>query len=147
MSLHIKTQYRMFFIQTSTLTPSMHQELLKHGKFCIQNNQLPSNTPVELTDNSCKQTSSSIGLLISYHQLAFEQRDYRALDKFDLLYVEYNYNYKDEIEHVDLQYTHLWPVLFTSSYCISPNSTKSAVCAKCTKTGSLELEKVVEKIR
>ena len=76
MSLHIKTQYRIFFIQTSTLTPSMHQKLTKHGKFCMQNNQLPSNTPVEVTDNSNKQTSSSIDILISQYQLASEQQDY-----------------------------------------------------------------------
>jgi hypothetical protein len=47
-------RYRMFFIQTSTLPPGMHQKLTKHGRFCRQNNQLPTKTHVELKDNSIK---------------------------------------------------------------------------------------------
>ena len=43
---------RMFFVQTSTLTPGMHQKLNKHGKYCMQNNQLPTQSLVELMDNS-----------------------------------------------------------------------------------------------
>jgi hypothetical protein len=42
----------MFYVQTSTLPPRMHQKLTKHGKFCKQNNQLPTKTHVELKDNS-----------------------------------------------------------------------------------------------
>ena len=34
-----RNQYRMFFVQTSTLPPSMHQKLTKHGRSCMQNNQ------------------------------------------------------------------------------------------------------------
>jgi hypothetical protein len=45
-------QYRMFFVQTSTLPPHMHQKLTKHGKFYKQNNQLPTKSHVELKDNS-----------------------------------------------------------------------------------------------
>jgi hypothetical protein len=30
----------------------MHQKLTKHGRFCKQNNQLPTKTHVELKDNS-----------------------------------------------------------------------------------------------
>jgi hypothetical protein len=45
-------QYRKFFIQTSTPTPSMHRKHHGHGKFCIHNNQLPTRTLVELKDNS-----------------------------------------------------------------------------------------------
>jgi hypothetical protein len=30
----------------------MHHKLTKHGKFCKQNNQLPTKTHVELKDNS-----------------------------------------------------------------------------------------------
>jgi hypothetical protein len=41
----------MFFVQTSTLPPHMHQKLTKHRKFCKQNNQLPTKTHVELKDN------------------------------------------------------------------------------------------------
>jgi hypothetical protein len=45
-------QYRMFYVQTSTLPPRMHHKLTKHGRFCKQNNQLPTKTHVELKDNS-----------------------------------------------------------------------------------------------
>jgi hypothetical protein len=45
-------QYRMFFVQTSTPLPRMHQKLTKHGKFCKQNNQLPTISHDELEDNS-----------------------------------------------------------------------------------------------
>jgi hypothetical protein len=44
-------QYRMFYVQTSTLPPRMHHKLTKHGRFCKQNNQLPTKTHVELKDN------------------------------------------------------------------------------------------------
>jgi hypothetical protein len=42
----------MFYVQTSTLPSRMHQKLTKHGRFCKQNNQLPTKTRVELKDNS-----------------------------------------------------------------------------------------------
>ena len=42
----------MFYVQTSTLPPRMHQKLTKHERFCKQNNQLPTKTHVELKDNS-----------------------------------------------------------------------------------------------
>jgi hypothetical protein len=45
------TRYRMFYVQTSTLPPRMHQKLTKHGKFGQQNNQLPTKSHVELEDN------------------------------------------------------------------------------------------------
>jgi hypothetical protein len=45
-------RYRMFYLQTSTLPPRMHHKLTKHGRFCKQNNQLPTKTHVELKDNS-----------------------------------------------------------------------------------------------
>ena len=45
-------RYRMLFVQTSTLPPSMHQKLTKHGKFCKQNNQLPTKSHDELEDTS-----------------------------------------------------------------------------------------------
>jgi hypothetical protein len=37
-------RYRMFFVQTSTLPLPlcMHQKLTTHGRFCKQNNQLPT---------------------------------------------------------------------------------------------------------
>jgi hypothetical protein len=42
----------MFFIQTSTLPPRMHQKFTKHGRFYKQNNQLPTKSHDELKDNS-----------------------------------------------------------------------------------------------
>ena len=45
-------QYRMFFVQTSTRPPNMHQKLTKHGRFCKQNNQLPTKSRDELEYNS-----------------------------------------------------------------------------------------------
>jgi hypothetical protein len=42
----------MFFVQISTLPPRMHHKFTKHGRFCKQNNQLPTKTHVELKDNS-----------------------------------------------------------------------------------------------
>jgi hypothetical protein len=42
----------MFFIQTSTLPPHMHQKLFKNGKFYKQNNQLLTKSQVGLKDNS-----------------------------------------------------------------------------------------------
>lgn len=44
-------QYLMYF-QTTTSTLCMHQNLTKHGKSCIQNNQLPTEFSIELNDNS-----------------------------------------------------------------------------------------------
>ena len=45
-------RYRMFYVQTSTLPPRMHQNLTKHGRFCKQNNQLLTKSHVELKYNS-----------------------------------------------------------------------------------------------
>ena len=45
-------RYRMFFVQTSTLPPNMHLKLTKHGRFCKQNNQLPTKSHDESKDNS-----------------------------------------------------------------------------------------------
>ena len=42
---------RMFFVQTSMLLPSMHWKLNKHGRGCMQNDQLPVNSYVESEDN------------------------------------------------------------------------------------------------
>ena len=51
MSLHPKELIKLFFF-LFTLTSSMHQKFTEHGTFCIQNNQLPTKSPVELKDNS-----------------------------------------------------------------------------------------------
>ena len=45
---------RMFFVQSPKPTPSMHQKLTKLGTCCMQNNQLPTKSPIELEDNSRK---------------------------------------------------------------------------------------------
>ena len=42
----------MFFFQTSKLPPSMHQKPTELGGCCMQNNQLLTNSHVELEDNS-----------------------------------------------------------------------------------------------
>ena len=47
-------RYRMF-VQTFTLPSSMHQKLTKHGRYCMQNNQLPIQSHVEIEDNSSKR--------------------------------------------------------------------------------------------
>jgi hypothetical protein len=52
----------MFFVQTSTLPPRMHQKLTKHGRFCKQNNQLPTKTPDELEDNSIAWDKSTLNI-------------------------------------------------------------------------------------
>jgi hypothetical protein len=46
----------MFYFQTSTLPPRMHHKLTKHGRFCKQNNQLPTKIHVELKNNSIGQS-------------------------------------------------------------------------------------------
>ena len=45
-------RYRMFFVQTYALHPSMHQKLTEHESCFMQNNQLPTNSHVELKDSS-----------------------------------------------------------------------------------------------
>ena len=45
-------QYRMFLVQTSTPTPSMHRKPTEHGKYQVQNNQLLTKTWVESNHNS-----------------------------------------------------------------------------------------------
>jgi hypothetical protein len=42
----------MFFVQTSTPPPRMHQKLTNHERFYKQNNQLPTKNHDELKDNS-----------------------------------------------------------------------------------------------
>ena len=37
----------------------MHKKLTEHGKFCVQNNQLPSKTPIELKNNPTNQLLKS----------------------------------------------------------------------------------------
>ena len=45
-------QYRMFFVQTSARPPNMHLKLIKHGRVCKQNNQLPTKSHDELKGKS-----------------------------------------------------------------------------------------------
>lgn len=61
-------QHSMFFGQTSTLTTRMSLKLTKHGKFRMENNQLPTNAPVELKVKSLLYTLNS-ALLIFYGRL------------------------------------------------------------------------------
>jgi hypothetical protein len=48
----------MFFVQTSTPPPCMHQKLTRHGWFCNQNNQFPTDSHDELEDNSINLSCS-----------------------------------------------------------------------------------------
>ena len=41
----------MFFVQSSTPTPRMHQKLTEHGQFCMQNIPLLAKNLVDLKDN------------------------------------------------------------------------------------------------
>ena len=43
-------RFRKFFIWTSTLPSSIHRQLTKHRWCCMQNNQLPTKSHVELKD-------------------------------------------------------------------------------------------------
>jgi hypothetical protein len=46
------TRCRLFCAQTSTPHLSMHRILTEHGRWCMQNNQLPPKSHVKLKDNS-----------------------------------------------------------------------------------------------
>jgi hypothetical protein len=56
--------YGMFFVQTSALPWRMHQKVTKHGRFCKQNNELPTKNQVELKDNSIEWVLSNLSLFI-----------------------------------------------------------------------------------
>ena len=51
-------QYRMLFVQTSTLLPSMHCNLTKYGRCCMQ--KLPTKSQVELEDNHILDRSCTL---------------------------------------------------------------------------------------
>ena len=42
----------MFFVQISTLPPSIHQKLTTYGRYCKQNNHLPTKSHVELEEDT-----------------------------------------------------------------------------------------------
>ena len=45
-------RYRIFFVPTSTQPPSMPQKLTKHGRCCMQINQIPIISLVEIVEKS-----------------------------------------------------------------------------------------------
>ena len=45
-------QWRMFFVQSSTLPPSMHCKLTEHGRCCMQNNHNPTKGLTEIKEYS-----------------------------------------------------------------------------------------------
>ena len=57
-------RYRMLLVQTSTQPPNMHLKLTKHGRFCKQNNQLPTKSHDELKDNSNVSKSTPLHVVI-----------------------------------------------------------------------------------
>ena len=60
-------RYRMFIIQTFTPTPSMYQKLTKRGKYCMQDNQLPTKTLVEWNENSIEvKLKPKLHIFLSY---------------------------------------------------------------------------------
>jgi hypothetical protein len=65
-------QYRIFFVQTSTLPPCMHQKLTKHGRFCKQNNQLPTRSHDELEDNDFVELEHGYQVLLRHMPNYFE---------------------------------------------------------------------------
>lgn len=71
---------KMYFGQTSTLPPSIHQKLHKHDRCCMQHNQLPSKIHVGLEDNllteNCRTGSSDLFSTISSSDLFLKYSDY-----------------------------------------------------------------------
>ena len=61
----------MFFVQTSTRPPNIHQKLTKHENFCKQKNKLPTKSHDDLEHNS----NSLLNYLISlFHQRIVDGR-------------------------------------------------------------------------
>lgn len=58
-------KFKMFFIQTSTTTPSTHPKTYWGWKVCMQENNLPIETPVELKYNSLVLENWQQGCLTS----------------------------------------------------------------------------------
>ena len=52
-------RFRVFFVEISTLPPSMHSKLTQYGRCNLQNNQLRTKTHVELGDNYIEEYYSS----------------------------------------------------------------------------------------
>ena len=76
--------YRMFYVQTSTLRPRMHQKLTNHGKFCMQNNQLPTKSHVELKDNSIIHACYISVASIAFHVLLSKAYVLRTFWRWEL---------------------------------------------------------------
>ena len=51
MSSILNESSRMFFVQTSTLPRRIHRKITENERSCVQNNQLPPKSHVELEDN------------------------------------------------------------------------------------------------
>jgi hypothetical protein len=74
MSWSSMNQQWMFFVQSSTLPPSMHRKSTEHGRHFMQKNQRPIKTHVELEDNSIRvilKYDSSFRPTLFYYQHQF----------------------------------------------------------------------------
>jgi hypothetical protein len=83
MSLTLIDRNKAFFNQTSTLPPNMHQELTKYGRCCMQNNQLPTKSHVELEDKfnstllaACKTLYAHVRKIIKMQLLPIPNVDF-----------------------------------------------------------------------
>ena len=79
-SLTLNEPIRMFFVQTSTRPPNMHLKLTKHGRFCKQNNQLPTESYDELKDNSTRLKSCQKETVAEIGYGSFDQHDLQLLN-------------------------------------------------------------------
>ena len=70
----------MFFVQTSTLPPRMHQNLTKHGKFCKQNNQLPTKNHVDLKDYSNRSLEDLVGVELHNNVVTLTSKEHCNFD-------------------------------------------------------------------
>ena len=72
--MSLKLNELKLFLQTCTLTPSMHGKLTEHGKYCLQNKEALTESPIELKENV--ESSASFG-----NQLANKKRQFLKTPK------------------------------------------------------------------
>ena len=83
MSLTLIDQNKVFFNQTSTLPPNMHQEITKYGRCCMQINQLPTKSHVDLEEKfnsmlltACKTLYAHVRKIIKMQLLPIPNVDF-----------------------------------------------------------------------
>jgi hypothetical protein len=85
----------MFFVQTSTPTPSMHQK--SYWTWKVQNNQLPTKSLVELKDNSIvyRQKDQSSCMSASAVQRQAKHAKLQPLDRVHFLIEAITWGWRD----------------------------------------------------